>query len=236
FRIYELGGALAHHSSRRINHKKNQLRRNIEEVPETTQISSVTTHITASHSVEHSSALASEVIPSKVVPQAVPMVAPDASELESKTSLPMPVQPAKAKNPQMAFDFNGHACKEVTARQLNMEQRDEHGLNQDLKTHFLDIFAEPDPQYHSVACVWRSVYRSSKVTRIYCYKILTLIFGLPIALIAGFIFALFSFLRIWITQPLLTLLAHGIESSTGDLANMSALHRASVLLLRRCCI
>ncbi|PIO75503.1 Caveolin [Teladorsagia circumcincta] len=118
----------------------------------------------------------------------------------------MPVQPAKEKDPQMAFDFTSHPCKEVTARQLNMDQRDEHGINQDLKTHFLDIFAEPDPQYHSVACVWTISYRVFEVTRIYCYKILTLIFGLPIALIAGFIFALFSFLRIWITQPLLTLL------------------------------
>ncbi|PIO75709.1 Caveolin [Teladorsagia circumcincta] len=196
--------------------KEESVAQDIEDVCETTQASSVVTHITASRSVEHSSAVASEKAPSIVVsqvtPQVTPVVAPDANELKftppiveprstkSKTTLPMPVQPAKEKDPQMAFDFNGHACKEVTARQLNMDQRDEHGINQDLKTHFLDIFAEPDSQYHSVACVWTISYRVFEVTRIYCYKILTLIFGLPIALIAGFIFALFSFLRIWITQ------------------------------------
>ncbi|KAK6034183.1 Caveolin [Cooperia oncophora] len=69
-----------------------------------------------------------------------------------------------------------------------------------LQTHFLDIFGEPDPQYHSIACVWTTSYRVFEITRIYCYKILTLIFGLPIALIAGFIFALFTFLRIWVAQ------------------------------------
>ncbi|WKY11403.1 hypothetical protein Q1695_003178 [Nippostrongylus brasiliensis] len=73
------------------------------------------------------------------------------------------------------------------------------------KTSFLDIFAEPDPQYHSVACVWTVSFRVFEVTRIYCYKILTLIFGLPIAFLAGFIFALFSFSRIWILQPTLKL-------------------------------
>ncbi|VDO73936.1 unnamed protein product [Heligmosomoides polygyrus] len=96
----------------------------------------------------------------------------------AKTTLPLPAPPPK-KSPQMAFDFNAVACKEVAAQELNLEVRDEYGLNKDLK-----VF---------------------EVTRIYCYKILTLILGLPIAFIAGLIFALFSFLRIWIIQPCLAL-------------------------------
>ncbi|EYC17920.1 hypothetical protein Y032_0029g1958 [Ancylostoma ceylanicum] len=118
-----------------------------------------------------------------------------------KTSLPMPEPPAKKKNPQTAFDFNCTASKEVIACQLNMEDRDQNHLNHDLKTQFLDIFGEPDPQYHSVACVWTNSYRVFEITRIYCYKILTLILGLPVAFLAGFVFALFSFVRIWIVQP-----------------------------------
>ncbi|WKY11404.1 hypothetical protein Q1695_003178 [Nippostrongylus brasiliensis] len=124
----------------------------------------------------------------------------------TKITLPLPAPPPqKVRNAQMEFDFNGEPCKHVVAQQLNMENRDPTGINHDLKTSFLDIFAEPDPQYHSVACVWTVSFRVFEVTRIYCYKILTLIFGLPIAFLAGFIFALFSFSRIWILQPTLKL-------------------------------
>ncbi|CAJ0590400.1 unnamed protein product [Cylicocyclus nassatus] len=118
-----------------------------------------------------------------------------------RTSLPMPHPPVKKTNSQTAFDFNCNKSKEVMAQRLSMENRDLNCLNQDLKTQFLEIFGEPDPQYHSVACVWTNSYRVFEITRIYCYKILTLIFGIPVAFLAGFIFALFSFVRIWIAQP-----------------------------------
>ncbi|VDO52132.1 unnamed protein product [Haemonchus placei] len=210
------------------NHKQEAaVAHDIEETYETTQTtSSVTTHVTASHSAGYSSSMSVGGNVGKGAPPALHIETPSAHELQyappppqphvkanksesvedSKPPLPMAAKPVKAKDPQMAFDFNGNACNEVIARQLNLEQRDEHGINGDLKTHFLDIFAEPDPQYHSVACVWTTSYRVFEITRIYCYKIFTLIFGLPVALIAGFIFALFTFLRIWITTPLLTLL------------------------------
>lgn len=45
----------------------------------------------------------------------------------------MPGQPAKKKNSQTAFDFNCKTSKEVISHQLNMEDRDQHQLNQDLK-------------------------------------------------------------------------------------------------------
>ncbi|RCN46299.1 Caveolin [Ancylostoma caninum] len=134
-------------------------------------------------------------------PEEVKYILPaESSRPNPKTSLPMPEPPARKKNPQTAFDFNCKSSKEVIAHQLNMEDRDQNHLNQDLKTQFLDIFGEPDPQYHSVACVWTNSYRVFEITRIYCYKILTLILGLPVAFLAGFVFALFSFLRIWIVQ------------------------------------
>ncbi|KAK6756861.1 hypothetical protein RB195_014965 [Necator americanus] len=122
-----------------------------------------------------------------------------------KTPLPMPEHTVKEKNPQTAFDFNLDSSKEVIAHHLDLENRDRNGVNKDLKVKFLDIFAEPDPEYHSVACVWTCSYRVFEITRIYCYKILTLILGLPIVFIAGLVFALFTFARIWIVQPTFTL-------------------------------
>ncbi|KHJ87269.1 Caveolin [Oesophagostomum dentatum] len=119
------------------------------------------------------------------------------------SSLPLPTPPDKGRVSQTAFDFNCRASKEVIAHQIDMESRDHNRLNQDLKIQFLEIFGEPDPQYHSIACVWTNSYRVFEITRIYCYKILTLIFGLPVAFLAGLIFALFSFTRIWIVQQLM---------------------------------
>uniref|UniRef100_A0A0K0DL27 Caveolin n=1 Tax=Angiostrongylus cantonensis TaxID=6313 RepID=A0A0K0DL27_ANGCA len=107
--------------------------------------------------------------------------------------------------PQMAFDLNTDAYKEVITFKLNMADRDEQKLNPDLQTNFLYIFGEPDEQYHSVACVWTNSYRVFELTRIYGYKILTLILALPVSFLAGLVFAIFTFLRIWIVQPLLVL-------------------------------
>ncbi|KIH65897.1 Caveolin [Ancylostoma duodenale] len=94
-------------------------------------------------------------------PEEVKYILPaESSRPNPKTSLPMPQPPARKKNPQTAFDFNCKTSKEVIAHQLNMEDRDQNHLNQDLKAQFLDIFGEPDPQYHSVACVWTNSYRA----------------------------------------------------------------------------
>lgn len=85
------------------------------------------------------------------------------------------------------------------------------------QTGFLEVFAEPDPTYHSVACVWTlsfrvgntrtsysySYFQIFEITRIYVYKILTLIFALPVALIMGFLFALASFVHIWLIKVIL---------------------------------
>ncbi|KAK6053244.1 hypothetical protein COOONC_09251 [Cooperia oncophora] len=105
----------------------------------------------ASHSAEYSSSLHYEKPVSKsTAPPPPAVVAPDSNELKyitppevqppppaskPKTApLPMPAaQPEKVNNPQMAFDFNGRDFNKVVARPLNMEQRDEHEINQDLK-------------------------------------------------------------------------------------------------------
>ncbi|KJH51470.1 Caveolin [Dictyocaulus viviparus] len=116
---------------------------------------------------------------------------------------------AKSRNTkrdtQMSFDLSSDVYKQVIGCQLNMSDRDQQKLNKDLQLNFLDIFGEPDPQYHSIACVWTMSYRIFELTRVYCYKLLTLLLSLPVAFIAGLIFAVFSFLRIWVLQPILVI-------------------------------
>ncbi|KAE9414078.1 hypothetical protein Angca_004491, partial [Angiostrongylus cantonensis] len=48
-----------------------------------------------------------------------------------------------------------------------------------------------------------------ELTRIYGYKILTLILALPVSFLAGLVFAIFTFLRIWIVQAMLVRMVLG---------------------------
>ncbi|PIC25687.1 hypothetical protein B9Z55_018523 [Caenorhabditis nigoni] len=127
-----------------------------------------------------------------------------------QSSPPPPPQPQKTRsqkpeNPEMAFDIGAHNIAPVLVHKMNMDDRDPTDAVQYLNTTFFEVFAEPSEQYHSIACVWTLSFKIFEIVRIYSYKILTLIFGLLIALLGGFFFALFAFLNIWIVRPLLIL-------------------------------
>jgi len=83
---------------------------------------------------------------------------------------------------------------------LNMNDRDEKCINENVKLQFDDIFGEPEG-YHSVDCAWRSTYRTFNGVRCVCYKILAAIFAIPCAIVWGFIFALLACLNVWACVP-----------------------------------
>ncbi|CAD6199540.1 unnamed protein product [Caenorhabditis auriculariae] len=105
----------------------------------------------------------------------------------------------------MVFDLNGEPIKPVMAHKMNMQDRDLNHSAQFLNNNFFEIFAEPGEQYHSIACVWTVSYRFFEITKIYTYKILSLLFGIILAVLAGFLFALFTFLNVWVIRPVLFL-------------------------------
>ncbi|CAP26952.2 Protein CBR-CAV-2 [Caenorhabditis briggsae] len=134
------------------------------------------------------------VVPKKEIAPSIPL-----PEHPAQQSSPPPPQPQKNRsqkpdNPEMAFDIGAHNIAPVLVHKMNMDDRDPTDAVQYLNTTFFEVFAEPSEQYHSIACVWTL-----------SFKILTLIFGLLIALLGGFFFALFAFLNIWIVRPLLIL-------------------------------
>ncbi|CAB3396506.1 unnamed protein product [Caenorhabditis bovis] len=73
-------------------------------------------------------------------------------------------------------------------------------------TSFKDIFSEPEKDYKSIAIVWDFSRQVFDYTRIYLYIILSTVFGIILAAIAGILVALFTFLNIWIIRPLLQLI------------------------------
>lgn len=146
------------------------------------------------------------VAPKKEVAPSIPLPEHPAQHASQQSSPPpQKTRSQKPANPEMAFDIGAENIVPVLIHKMNMDDRDPTDAVQYLNTTFFEVFAEPSEQYHSIACVWTLSFKIFEIVRIYSYKILTLIFGLLIALLGGFFFALFAFLNIWIVRPLLIL-------------------------------
>lgn len=65
---------------------------------------------------------------------------------------------------------------------------------------FEDVIAEPDGT-HSLDGVWKLSYTTFTVSKYWCYRVLSAIFGIPVALLWGFLFACISFCHIWAVVP-----------------------------------
>uniref|UniRef100_A0A8C7X118 Caveolin n=1 Tax=Oryzias sinensis TaxID=183150 RepID=A0A8C7X118_9TELE len=68
------------------------------------------------------------------------------------------------------------------------------------QVEFEDVIAEPDGT-HSLDGVWKLSYTTFTVSKYWCYRILSAIFGIPVALLWGFLFACISFCHIWAVVP-----------------------------------
>ena len=65
---------------------------------------------------------------------------------------------------------------------------------------FEEIFAEPEGAY-SFGTIWGATYRIFTDTKLWCYKFLSALCGVPCALCWGLHFACLSFCQIWYYQP-----------------------------------
>ncbi|XP_029991257.1 caveolin-3 isoform X2 [Sphaeramia orbicularis] len=68
------------------------------------------------------------------------------------------------------------------------------------QVEFEDVIAEPDGT-HSLDGVWKLSYTTFTVSKYWCYRILSAVFGIPVALLWGFLFACISFCHIWAVVP-----------------------------------
>lgn len=66
--------------------------------------------------------------------------------------------------------------------------------------NFEEIFAEPEGTY-SFGTIWGATYRVFTDTKLWCYKFLSALCGVPCALCWGLHFACLSFCQIWYYQP-----------------------------------
>lgn len=80
------------------------------------------------------------------------------------------------------------------------QDRDPHQLNSHLKLGFEDLIAEPETT-HSFDKVWVCSHALFEISKYVIYKFLTVFLAIPLAFIAGILFATLSCLHIWILMP-----------------------------------
>ncbi|XP_076003488.1 caveolin-3 [Genypterus blacodes] len=102
------------------------------------------------------------------------------------------------------YQFNANEekiVKDSHTKEIDLINRDPKQINEDVvKVEFEDIIAEPDGT-HSLDGVWKLSYTTFTVSKYWCYRVLSAIFGIPVALLWGFLFACISFCHIWAVVP-----------------------------------
>ncbi|XP_070815372.1 caveolin-3-like [Chaetodon trifascialis] len=87
------------------------------------------------------------------------------------------------------------------SREIDLNNRDPKQISEDVvKVSFEDVIAEPAGT-HSLDGVWKASYTTFTVSKYCCYRSLTAIFGIPLSLLWGLLFACLSFWHIWAVMP-----------------------------------
>ncbi|KAJ8378977.1 hypothetical protein AAFF_G00232710 [Aldrovandia affinis] len=112
--------------------------------------------------------------------------------------------PDRDANAAMADQYNTNEekiVKDSHTKEIDLINRDPKQINEDVvKVDFEDVIAEPDGT-HSLDGVWKASYTTFTVSKYWCYRVLSAIFGIPISLLWGFLFACISFCHIWAVMP-----------------------------------
>lgn len=110
------------------------------------------------------------------------------------------------------LQVGGEECKlsiPETRESLDLRDRDPNQLNDHVKVRFDEMFAEPDKEVFSFDKIWLLSFKVFTNTKMWCYRITSLILGLPLAFCWGILFACLSFCNIWVYMPYLR--CHNIE-------------------------
>ncbi|CAN9511700.1 unnamed protein product [Ophioblennius macclurei] len=86
-----------------------------------------------------------------------------------------------------------------------VHDRDPKRINSSLKVMFEDVIAEP-PSVRSFDKVWLWSHALFEVSRLWCYRLISLLLAVPVSLAAGLLFALLSCFHIWLIMPFVRLL------------------------------
>ncbi|XP_057702553.1 caveolin-2 [Corythoichthys intestinalis] len=78
--------------------------------------------------------------------------------------------------------------------------RDPRGMNDCLKVTFEDVIAEP-VSVRSGDRVWIWSHALFEVSRVWVYRIITVLLAIPMSILSGILFALLSCIHVWMISP-----------------------------------
>lgn len=104
---------------------------------------------------------------------------------------------------QEEVKLNSPMAEETHCPGVDCSDRDPNHINAHVKVRFNEIFAEPDEELHSFEKIWVLSFKIFTVTKIWCYRITSVILALPCAVCWGLHFACLAFCNIWCCIPCL---------------------------------
>lgn len=90
---------------------------------------------------------------------------------------------------------------EFKASQIATGQRDPKNLHSDVMINFEDIIAEPEG-YHSSKYSWHMSTEIYGWGKMHAYELLSFLFGVPMSMFWGCLYAIVACLNVWIYNPL----------------------------------
>ncbi|XP_028262140.1 caveolin-2 [Parambassis ranga] len=104
--------------------------------------------------------------------------------------------------PAMEEEENIHTSTlvEISDTKPLINARDPRGINDCLKVTFEDVIAEP-VSVRSGDRVWIWSNALFEVSRVWIYRIVTVLLAIPMSVITGVLFATFSCFHIWMVSP-----------------------------------
>ncbi|KAM9799530.1 caveolin-2 [Syngnathus typhle] len=81
-----------------------------------------------------------------------------------------------------------------------LDVRDPRGINDCLKVTFEDVIAEP-MSVRSGDRVWLWSHALFEVSRIWVYRIISVLLAIPMSILSGILFAILSCIHIWMISP-----------------------------------
>lgn len=85
------------------------------------------------------------------------------------------------------------------------DDRDPFKINSNVKFEYLNLFAEPNSGTYSFNPTWSFTSRLYFNLKLYLYRLLAIVIGIPSAFIWAILFALFSVIQIWLLAPIIRL-------------------------------
>ncbi|XP_071751424.1 caveolin-2 [Centroberyx gerrardi] len=111
-------------------------------------------------------------------------------------------QPLWRAPPALEEEENIHTSTlvEISDTKPLLNIRDPRGINDCLKVTFEDVIAEP-VSVRSGDRVWIWSNALFEVSRVWIYRIVTVLLAIPMSIISGLLFAILSCLHIWMVGP-----------------------------------